>query len=90
MPLNERQHRFVDEYLKNPNGTQAAIRAGYKASRAPQTASRLVRNGKIRDAIMERAVKAREKADIDAAWVLKRLAMVLDVRIEDVFDDAGS
>ena len=29
--LTEKQKLFVDEYLKDLNATQAAIRAGYKA-----------------------------------------------------------
>lgn len=30
MPLNPRQQRFVNEYLLDPNATQAAIKAGYR------------------------------------------------------------
>ena len=33
--LNPRQDRFVDEYLLDGNGTQAAIKAGY----SPKTAA---------------------------------------------------
>lgn len=32
--LNHRQQRFVDEYVADPNATQAAIRAGYSARTA--------------------------------------------------------
>ena len=32
--LTPRQSRFVDEYLVDANGTQAAIRAGYSATGA--------------------------------------------------------
>lgn len=35
LKLTLRQQRFVDEYLLDLNGTQAAIRAGY----SPQTAT---------------------------------------------------
>src|SRR4051794_11914702 len=34
VPLNERQARFVAEYLVNLNATQAAVRAGYSARTA--------------------------------------------------------
>ena len=90
MPLNERQQRFVDAYLKDPNGTRAAIRAGYAKSGAATQAIRLLRNDKVRDAIMERSVKIREKADIDAAWVLSRLKNMLSVRDEDLVDEDGN
>ena len=87
MPLNERQHRFVDAYLKNPNATQAAIRAGYAVRGAKQQGSRLLTNVDVQQAFMERSSKIREQADVDATWVLKRLAMMADVRIADLFDE---
>ena len=36
MALTAKQQRFVDEYLKDLNATQAAIRAGYSKSTARQ------------------------------------------------------
>ena len=39
-PLTDRQRAFVLEYLRDLNGTQAAIRAGYAGDRAASTASR--------------------------------------------------
>ena len=50
--LDERELRFAKEYIKDMNGTQAAIRAGYKpgknnASAAVQ-ASRLLRDERVR------------------------------------------
>ncbi len=50
--LEEREARFAEEYLHDLNGTQAAIRAGYKAgvnnSSAAVQASRLMRDERIR------------------------------------------
>ena len=46
-----KQARFVEEYLIDLNGTQAAIRAGYSAKTAAQQASRLLRNVKVQQAI---------------------------------------
>jgi len=90
MSLSERQQRFVDEYLKNPNGTQAAIRAGYAVLSAAAQAVRLLRNDKVLQAIAERSRKIREQADIDAAQILRQLSLMITVRIEDLFDDAGN
>jgi len=39
--LRERQKRFVEEYLVDLNGKQAAIRTGYSEATAEQQASRL-------------------------------------------------
>ena len=38
-PLTDKQKKFVDEYLVDLNGTQAAIRAGYSQDSARQIAS---------------------------------------------------
>lgn len=56
--LNPRQARFVDEYLVDANGTQAAIRAGYGAAGARVAAHRLLTNVAISSAIA-----ARQRAD---------------------------
>jgi hypothetical protein len=49
--LTPRIARFVGEYLVDPNGTKAAIRAGYSEKTAAQQASRLLRNVKVQQAI---------------------------------------
>jgi phage terminase small subunit len=49
--LNLKQQRFVHEYLIDLNGKQAAIRAGYAAASAEVTASRLLSQDKVSDAI---------------------------------------
>ena len=61
--------RFVDEYLRDLNGTQAAIRAGYSSKTAAQQASRLLRNVKVRQAIAARQKQLAEKR----AWDVERL-----------------
>ena len=57
--LDDREARFVEEYLNDLNGTQAAIRAGYKAGKnnasASVQASRLKNDERIiayRDALL--------------------------------------
>ena len=60
-PLTDRQRAFVLEYLRDLNGTQAAIRAGYAEDRAASTASRLLRRPEIRafrDVLMEERFEA--------------------------------
>lgn len=51
--MNEQKERFCAEYIIDHNGTQAAIRAGYSGKTAPQAASRLLRDVKIREKIAE-------------------------------------
>ena len=61
--------RFVDEYMVDLSGTQAAIRAGYSAKTAAQQASRLLRNVKVQQAIATRQKELAEKR----AWDIDRL-----------------
>lgn len=56
--LTPRQSKFVDEYLVDANGTQAAIRAGYSATGARVAAHRLLTNVAISSRL-----EARQKAD---------------------------
>lgn len=50
-PLSPRHERFVAEYLKDGNATQAYLRAGYAGRGAQQSASRLLRDPRIEAAI---------------------------------------
>lgn len=45
--LTEKQRRFILEYIKDANGTQAAIRAGYSKNGADVAAIRLLGNARI-------------------------------------------
>lgn len=49
--LTPKQQRFVEEYLVDCNGKQAAIRCGYKPSRAERTASELLAVRKVSEAV---------------------------------------
>jgi phage terminase small subunit len=52
--LTPRQQRFVEEYLVDLNATRAYTRAGYRAKNdnvAAVSASRLLRNAKVRAAL---------------------------------------
>jgi len=51
--LTDRQKFFCMEYLKDLNGTQAAIRAGYSAKTAMEQASRLLSNVKVLDFVTQ-------------------------------------
>jgi phage terminase small subunit len=72
MSLNDRQTRFVQEYCKDFNATQAAIRAGYSEKTAGQQAHELLKNLEIAERIEERKEEVAALAEIDAAWVLRQ------------------
>ena len=46
-PRAGRRRRFCEEYVKDYNGAQAAIRAGYSATSARQRASELLKTPEV-------------------------------------------
>lgn len=90
MAITARQRLFVAEYLIDLNATQAAIRAGYSEKTAAEQASRLLTNINVSEAV-QIAMKARnERTEIDADWVLKRLARDATADLADLYDENGA
>lgn len=79
MSLNDRQTRFVQEYCKDFNATQAAIRAGYSEKTAGQQAHELLKNVEIAEAVEERKEQLAALAEIDGAWVLRQWKQIATV-----------
>jgi phage terminase small subunit len=73
MALTSREKRFAAEYIKDHNGTKAAIRAGYSKNGAGQTAHKLLKKTEIQKLIAEHDAEAVERAVITKAWVLQEL-----------------
>lgn len=69
-PTSPRRQLFIDEYLKDMNGAQAAIRAGYSERSARAIAYELLQMPEIHRAVRERLKEAAEKADITVEKVL--------------------
>ena len=87
--LTARQMRFVDEYLKDLNATQAAIRAGYKATTAvAANAARLLKNDKVQEAIEARKHARVERVELEQDWVVNELRKVAQ-KCLPVEDDDG-
>ena len=70
--LTPRQSRFVDEYLIDLNGTQAAIRSGYAKGSADVASARLLANDRVMSVIRDRQKARQERTEITADMVLKR------------------
>lgn len=77
--LTPRQRRFVDEYLIDLNGTQAAIRAGYSVSGARAHACKLLTNANIQAAISAAQAARQERTELTADEVIRDLREVRDV-----------
>jgi phage terminase small subunit len=87
--LNAKQLRFVEEYLIDLNGTQAAIRAGYSAKTAEVQAARLLSYAKVSEAVRERQAARSERTTINADWVLVRLAEEAVADMADLYNEDG-
>jgi len=85
--LTPKQQRFVDEYLIDLNATQAAMRAGYSVKTAEKIGSENLKKPEIAAAIEQHRVDRSEKTNINAAWVLQRLAIEADADIADLYDE---
>ena len=73
MALNEKQQRFVDEYLIDLNATQAAIRAGYSQKTAGSQAFDLLKKPEVQEAL-DKARKAREeRTEVTQDWVVHEM-----------------
>ena len=74
--LTEKQKRFADEWLIDMNGTAAAIRAGYSVKSAEVTASKLLRNPKVRAYIDERMAELSRRTGVTQERIIRELARI--------------
>lgn len=87
--LTDKQELFAREYLKDLNGTQAAIRAGYSEKTANEQASRLLANVNVQKFVAELKSARVEQAGIDAAYVLRRLVEIDQMDVLDILLQNG-
>ncbi|MFA5945115.1 MAG: terminase small subunit [Candidatus Thermoplasmatota archaeon] len=88
--LTPKQARFVAEYLKDLNATQALIRSGYSRKTAESAASRLLRNVKVAAAVSAGAKRQAAKLEVTGDQVKARLALLGFQDIRTIFDKDGN
>jgi len=88
--MTPKKRRFAEEYLLDLNATAAARRAGYSAHTAEQQGPRLLGDVGVQAAIAEAQAKRAERTQIDADWVLKRLAAMADADLADLHNSDGT
>jgi phage terminase small subunit len=74
--MTPRQQRFVEEYLTDANGHQAALRAGYKPRSARQTVTELLKRPEVAEAIRQGMAARAERTRITADRVLQEIARI--------------
>lgn len=87
--LNEKQRRFVDEYLIDLNATQAAIRAGYSVKTANEQGSQNLAKLSIQQAIAEQMAERSKRTGINQDRVVLELAKIALVKMTDIVDSQG-
>lgn len=75
--VNERQKRFVDEYIISGNAFRAAMDAGYKETYARTQSHKLLENVDIKAAISKRLEQLESKRIADAKEVMEYLTAVM-------------
>ena len=79
--LTPKQARFVEEYLIDANGTQAAIRAGYSKRSAKVTASQNLSKANIAAAIAKNRVARTVRTQVTADDVVQRLQLLASAEL---------
>ena len=89
-PKEDRRARFAQEYVKDLNATQAAIRAGYAEKSAQVTGSRLLSNAMVRADIDARLAKVAKSNEITVERTLKEIARIAYGDTRKLFNEDGS
>lgn len=90
MALTPKQERFVEEYLVDLNGTQAAIRAGYSPKTANEQASAMLAKPSIQEAVQEQRAKVSERTMRTVYDVMADIGRVRDNAMQIMTDpDTG-
>lgn len=76
MALTAKQSRFVEAYLIDPNGTKAALAAGYSATGAAVEASRLLSNPKVTAELDRRRSILSVKSGVTPERIMAELAKI--------------
>jgi phage terminase small subunit len=89
MPLTAKQQRFVREYVKDSNASQASIRAGYSRKNANVNGPRLLAHAGISREVAKRQAAALQRADLSADIALESIRKPLAADVRKLFYPDG-
>lgn len=87
--LNERQLRFVQEYLKDMNAKAAYIRAGYEAKNADPACYALLGDVRVQQLLAQAFAKHAEKAEVTVEKILNELDRLAFADVSEAFNSNG-
>lgn len=85
--LTDKQELFCREYMKDLNGSQAALRAGYSEKTAHSIGAENLSKPAIQQRIAELKAERAEEVGIDAKYVLNRLVQIDQMDVADILND---
>lgn len=88
--LTPKQAQFIAEYLIDLNASAAARRAGYSERTAKQAGTENLAKPAIAAAIAAAQAERAQRTQIDADWVLRRLAELASADLADIMNGDGS
>lgn len=87
--LTHQQIVFCLEYLKDENGTRAAIEAGYAKKSAAAQASDLLSRPKIQAEIKRRSERVLQKIEVRVEDVVREYARIAFLDLKGAYDESG-
>lgn len=84
--LTSKQKKFVEEYLVDLNGTQAAIRAGYSSDSAKEIASENLTKPNIRSQIDKAMAERSKRTGVNQDRIIYELAKIAFLNPTDVIN----
>lgn len=88
--LEPKQEAFCQEYIKDFNASQAAIRAGYSEKASRSVASRMLTKANISDRINELIQKRKAKVELTADLILAEILKLAQVDLGKAYDSNGN
>ena len=88
--MTEKLALFVQEYIIDFNGAQAAIRAGYSEKSAASIASENLTKPNVAAAIEAAMQERLARTQVDADYVLRRLVDIDQMDVIDILEEDGS
>lgn len=87
--LTQKQRSFCLEYIKDKNGTQAAIRAGYSKKTAMQIAEQNLRKLEIQHFVKNLLDEIAERSKVTAAMIAEEYKKIAFANVADVLSEGN-
>lgn len=88
--MTNKQEVFCDEYVKDFNATQAAVRAGYSLQSAYSIGHENLKKPEIKNKIEERKMEVTKQSNLSLISLILDVAAIKDKCIHEKFDPSNA